>query len=232
VPPHPPTYPSTISTGLIPNDELQNIYSGDSTDSIEWFIPSQKQDLRVPRWISSRSAEIFFEGDRNESIPDTDELGLASSVITCLLRLPKDVRAKVMQAVVVVGGGAVIPGLRTRLQNTLEAKWTEKFPKQKRSTTPEMTPPASPAKAQEEKQLSIADLTPRKKTGVFRFVAVNPLEATFVGGSLLGDVKVKGLVEVTREGFNNSQGRAVPDWSILGGVSEGGVEESKRKSRT
>jgi len=136
-----------------------------------------------------------------------------------------------MNAVVVVGGGAAIPGLRTRLQNNLEAMWLEKFPKLVRSTTPEMTPPASPVKG--ESPLSVADLTPRKKVkGTFRFVTANPLEATFMGGSLLGDVKVKGLVEVTREGFNGSHGRGVSDWSILGGMGEEGVEESKRKSRT
>lgn len=96
-----------------------------------------------------------------------------------------------------------------------------------------MTPPASPVKGEGEQPLLVADLTPRKKrTGVFRFVGANPLEATFVGGSLLGDVKVKGLAEVTREWFNSSQGRGVSDWSILGGMSEEGVEESKRKSRT
>jgi hypothetical protein len=230
LPPHPPAYPSTFTTGLVPNHELQNIYDNDSTDSIEWFVPSQKQNLQVPRWIPSCTAELFFEGDRKHAIPDTNELGLTTSVLSCLLRLPKDVRAKVIQAVVVVGGGGAIPGLRTRLQNTLETMWLEKFPKPVRSTTPEMTPPASSVKG--EMPLSVADLTLRKKTGTFRFVAANPLEATFVGGSLLGDVKVKGLVEVTREGFNNSHGRGVLDWSILGGIGEEGVEESKRKSRT
>ena len=93
-----------------------------------------------------------------------------------------------------------------------------------------MTPPASPVKG--EMPLSVADLTPRKKVSTFRFVATNPLEATFVGASLLGDVKVKGLVEVTRDGFNGSHGRGVSDWSILGGMGEEGVEEGKRKSRT
>ena len=135
-----------------------------------------------------------------------------------------------MQAVVVVGGGAAIPGLRTRLQNTLEAKWTDKFPKPERSTTPELSPPGSPVQGG-EKPLSVADLTPRKKLGMFRFVSANPLEATFMGGSLLGDVKVKGISEVTREGFNSSHGTGVLDWSIVGGIGDQGVEESKRKSR-
>ena len=46
-------------------------------------------------------------------------------------------------------------------------------------------------------------------------------------------MKVKGLVEVAREGFNNSHGRGVLEWSsILGGMGEEGEEESKSKSRT
>ena len=63
----------------------------------------------------------------------------------------------------------------------------------------------------------------------FKFIAANPREATFLGSSLLGDVKVRGLVEVSREGFNSSHGRGVMDWSFVGGLGEGGVEESKRK---
>lgn len=225
--PQPPTYPESVQTGLVSNDELEQIYKGASSDSIEWFVPSQKQDLHVPRWICSRTTEIFFEGDRKGIIPDTDEMGLTTNIIACLLRLPKDVRAKVMQAVVIVGGGAAIPGLRTRIQTTLESTWVEKFGnKAVRSTTPDFTPPGSPS----SKPLSIADLTPKKKSSMFRFVKTNPLEATFLGASLLGDVKVKGLAEVSREGFNSSQGRGVMDWSFVGGLDEG-VEESKRKSR-
>jgi hypothetical protein len=51
-------------------------------------------------------------------------------------------------------------------------------------------------------------------------VSANPLEATFIGASLLGDVKVKGFVEVSREAFNSSQGRNVMDWSFVGGVGK------------
>lgn len=228
----PPSYPETSKTGLIPNDELESIYSvGSSPDTIEWFVPSQKQDLQVPRWICSRTTELFFEGDRKGILPDTDEMGLTTNIITCLIRLPKDVRSKIMQSVVVVGGGAVIPGIRTRIQTTLESTWAEKFGKtamMRSTTTPDFTPPGSPSS---EQPLSIADLTPKKKLSKFRFVAANPLEATFLGASLLGDVKVRGLVEVSREGFNSCQGRGVMDWSFVGGFREEGVEESKRKGR-
>jgi hypothetical protein len=171
--PTPPTYPVTSTSGLIANEDLHDIYASNSTDSLEWFVPSQKQDIQVPRWICAHTAEIFFEGDRKGVFPDTDEMGLASSALTCLLRLPKDVRAKVMQAIVIVGGGAAIPGLRKRLELSLETMWTEKYAKRvPKSTTPEGSPPGSPSLTPEgsppgtpsgvsrDQPLSVADLTP------------------------------------------------------------------------
>lgn len=225
-----PSYTTTSTSGLIANEDLQETYSANSTDSIQWFVPSQKQDIQVPRWICSHTAEIFFEGDRKGSLPDTDEQGLATSIITCLSRLPKDVRAKVVQAIVVVGGGAAIPGLRTRLHATLESMWKQKTRQAPVSTTPEGSPPPSPF-AIRDTPLSVTDLTPRKKVGMFRFIAANPTETTFIGASLLGDVKVRGLVEVSREAFNSSQGRGVMDWTFVGESGEETVEESKRKSK-
>ena len=236
VPAVPPSYPETSKTGLIPNDELHNNYATDSADSIEWFVSAQNQDLHVSRWICSCATEIFFEGDRDGIYPDNDEIGLAKSVISCLLRLPKDVRSKVMQAVIVVGGGAAIPGVRTRLQKSLESLWEGQCRKSApplKSSTPEGTPPPSPLQQNiPEAPLSVADLTTQKKTSNFRFIATNPLEATFLGASLFGDVKVRGLTEVSREGFNSSHGQGVMDWTFVGGLGDEGVEESKRKSRS
>ena len=92
--------------------------------------------------------------------------------------------------------------MRSRIQKSLEKAWKQNF-----------------------------KITDTVDKSLFRFLNASPLEATFQGGSLLGDVKVKGLVEVSREGFNGSQGRGVLDWSFVGGLGEEGVEESKRKSR-
>jgi len=50
-----------------------------------------------------------------------------------------------------------------------------------RSTTPDFTPPGSLS----SKPLSIADLTRKKKSSMFRFVKANPLEATFLGALFL-----------------------------------------------
>jgi len=228
--PTPPSYPSS-TTGLISNQDLKSMYETDPHDTIQWYLLSQKQTINVPRWICSRTTEIFFEGDRGIR-PDTDEIGLATTIITCLLRLPKDVRSKVIEGVVVVGGGAGIPGLRSRLQKDLEMMWEEKLGRRvlKKTTTPEASPPTS---SHEERTLSIADLTPKTSKKFFRFVQANPLEATFQGASLLGDIKVKGFVEVHREAFNSSQGRDVRDWTEVGGVAgDDGVEETKRKSRS
>lgn len=103
---------------------------------------------------------------------------------------------------IVIGGGAAIPGMRSRIHASLKKAWNEKF-----------------------------KVEPAEGKGGFRFLNASPLEATFQGGSLLGDIKVKGLVEVSREGFNGSQGRGVMDWSFVDRLGEEGVEESKRKSR-
>src|SRR5579862_2440528 len=165
--PTPPEYPDTITTGLIPNGDLKTIYEINSTEAIQWYVPTQG-DLRVPRWICSRTTEIFFEGDRQKIQPDTDEMGLASNIIHCLLQLPKDVRAKVMRDILVVGGGAAIPGLRTRLKNTVEALWAKKVGKNipVQPMTPDGTPPGT-SHGIPEKPLSIADLTPRKPSTAF-----------------------------------------------------------------
>jgi actin-related protein len=173
--------------------------------------------------------EVFFEGDRKGVLPDIDEMGLPSSTIACLWRLPKDVRARVMQAVVVVGGGAAVPGLRTRLKNSLQAAWQDKVKLVPASTTRDEMLPGSVSSAKDSG--TDRGSTSRKRGETFKFLATNPLEATFLGASLLGDVKVRGLVEVSREGFNSSQGRGVMDWSFVGGVGEDQVEEGKRRSR-
>jgi hypothetical protein len=225
-----PAYSNEITTSLIPNEDLKIVYESNPADTIKWYVASQRQDISVPRWICSRTTEIFFEGDRTGIRPDLDEIGLATSIITCLLRLPKDVRAKIMQGIVVVGGGAAIPGLRTRLQNSLEMKWKEKVDKRvPQTTTVEGSPPGS---SYGDELLSVRDLSSKESKRAFKFIQANPLEATFQGASLLGDIKVKGLLEVQREAFNNSQGRDLRDWTQVGGVGEEGVEESKRRSRT
>ena len=233
-PSQPNTYTHITTNGLIPNEKLKEVYETDPSDTIKWYVSSQKKELYVPRWICSRATEIFFEGDRSGIEPDTDEIGLATTIITCLLRLPKDVRAKVMQSVVIVGGGAAIPGFRSRVHASLETKWFEKVARKgiHRSTTPEGTPPSTARGMEEDTPLTMGDLSPRKRFGAFKFIQANPLEATFQGASLLGDVKVRGIVEVSRETFNNSQGRGVRDWTHVGGLGEDGVEESNRKSRS
>jgi hypothetical protein len=198
-----PTTYTAISSGLIPNESLEEVYSSSTAGNLDWFVHSHNQTVTVPKWICSRATEIFFEGDRKEIIPDDDERGLISSIILCLSRLPHDVRCQLLRSIVVVGGGAAIPGMRSRIHKSLERAWREKFR---------------------------FDATEEK--GVFRFLNASPLEATFQGGSLLGDIKVKGLVEVSREAFNGSQGRGVLDWSFVGGLGDEGVEESKRKSRS
>ena len=170
--------------------------------------------------------EVFFEGDRKGLKPDTDEMGLVTNILHCLARLPNHVRAGIIQGIVLVGGGAAIPGLRTRLRNDLVRLWDAKLRTvgTGRSTTPEEV------RGRGEEELSVTELAPVKSKSALRFLATSPLEATFLGGSMLGDIKVKGFTEVTRDGFNNSHGRGVGDWSFIGGMGDGGVEQGKRKS--
>jgi Actin len=218
--PHPTTLPP-ISTGLIPNESLQSVYEPQTPGTLAWFVPPQKHELVVPRWIPACTPELFFEGDREDVLADTDEMGLVSNVMNCLARLPNHVRAKVIKGIVVVGGGAAIPGLRTRLRNDLQKAWDLGVA---RPTTPVSV------SGVEGEELSMADLSGGRESAL-RFCQAEALEATFWGGSMLGDIKVRGLVEVTRDGFNGSFGRGVGDWSFIGGVGEDVVEEGKRRSR-
>jgi hypothetical protein len=226
--PSPPAISSSLQTGIIPNQDLKSIYESQSSESIGWFVPSQQRQLAVPRWIPSCATELFFEGDRSGIIPpDTDEMGLVANILDSLARLPRLVRAAVIQGIVVVGGGAAIPGLRTRLRNELERAWDVKSGKV-RSTTPETEPPGL-EEGQEGAVLSMADLAP-VKSHTLKFITVNPLEATFLGGSMLGDIKVKGFTEVSRDEFNSNHGQGVSDWTFIGGVGDDGVDESIRRS--
>jgi actin-related protein 10 len=225
--PTPPIYPDKLTNGLISNDDLPTIYGRNPSSSVQWFVAARKLDVEVPTWICTRAAELFFEGDRTGVFADNDEVGLATSTSSCLLRLPKDVRAKVMQAIVVVGGGATIPGLRSRLQSSLETAWdaikskgTTKKPAEDNESSPFVEPPY------------VSDLSQGKKLSYFRFIQSNPTDACFMGASLLGDVKVRGLTEISRESFNSSQGRNVGDWTFVGGSEEQTVEDSKRRSRS
>ena len=153
--------------------------------------------------------------------PDDDEVGIISSILTCLHRLPSDVRSLVMENIMIIGGGASIPGLRTRISTGLKRRWQAQS--LKISTTPINSPPGTPTK-----ELTLEDLASRKE---IRVIKANALEATFIGASVLGDIKVKGFGEVSRESFNLCQGRNVMDWTFVGGTGDDSVEESKRRSR-
>ena len=215
--------PPSAQTSLIPNEDLESIYAVQHAESLQWFVPSQKQYLAVPRWIPTCVTEVFFEGDRKGIKPDIDEMGLVTNILHCLARLPNHVRAGVIQGIVIVGGGAAIPGLRTRLRNDLARLWDAKLGTvgMGRSTTPDEVRGGG-------EELSITELAHVKGKSALRFLATSPLEATFLGGSMLGDIKVKGFTEVTRDEFNSSRGRAVVDWSFIGGVGDAGVEGKRR----
>jgi len=123
----PTTTPPFTQTSLIPNEDLESIYATQHADSLQWFVPSQKRYLALPCWISPCVTEVFFERDRKGLKPDTDEMKLVMNILHCLARLPNHIRAGIIQGIVLVGGAAAIPGLRTRLRNDLVRLWDAKL---------------------------------------------------------------------------------------------------------
>jgi actin-related protein 10 len=67
----------------------------------------------IPAALRSSVTEILF---MDKQYADTDEVGLGTLVAKSVLRAPMDTRRQLLQNVVVVGGAAMIPGLRSRLR--------------------------------------------------------------------------------------------------------------------
>ncbi|CAM9907377.1 unnamed protein product [Scytosiphon promiscuus] len=101
--------------------------SADQVSPMEFVFPGRRK-VSVSGVVRTTAVEqAFFEGDEEGRT-------LATLVLDCLKRCPRDCRRAVAHNVVVAGGGALLPGLPARLAQEIEAG--------KRLAAPAPAPPA------------------------------------------------------------------------------------------
>ncbi|EIW71696.1 hypothetical protein TREMEDRAFT_28085 [Tremella mesenterica DSM 1558] len=162
-------------------------------------------DLLVPGWIRERAAEIFFENETNR---DDEAISIPQLILKCLLKLPVDIRATVIQTILVTGGTASLPNFIPRLRDSLLSHL--------RPSTTSPTPPADiydlktwrmrnnepykPLYGLHDKLNIINDPLPPtpSTTKAPRWV---PSLMSWVGGSLAGALKTGGP-EIFREEYD------------------------------
>ncbi|WVQ79414.1 hypothetical protein IAT38_001511 [Cryptococcus sp. DSM 104549] len=70
--------------------------------------------LIVPGWVRERAAEVLFEDD-----DETEGEGIPHAVLAALLKLPIDLRATLIESILVTGGTASLPNFIPRLRISL-----------------------------------------------------------------------------------------------------------------
>ncbi|KAJ3159888.1 Actin- protein 10, partial [Irineochytrium annulatum] len=74
---------------------------------VEWRLgPGEK--VVIPGWVRERAAEVLFEGDE-------DGDSVASIALDAVLKCPPDIRAEIVQNILLVGGTSMLPGFQSRL---------------------------------------------------------------------------------------------------------------------
>ena len=206
-----------------------------ATDEVETPAAIDEQAMVDVDWPSAASSKLgslpfatfaepiestYFAPTTSAQELDDEELPLPLLLYKALLDLSPDARAMCMSRIVVVGGGASIPGLSARVIGEVE-KMVEKYgwnpvrgkPVEKRRqqlgelgqgrTCPPAASygvPTPPGKDYVEERLikQAAKDAQSKVQGVFR--QVESL-GSWAGASLLTSLKIKGFVEIERERF-------------------------------
>lgn len=183
-------------TSLASHDE--DLYR-DSSAAHDLFYRLDTGSLWIPGWVRERASDILFTGDKEEEVQSITECILdcvakvirhntrsASFFIDIQRQTPTDLRRPLIRSLLVIGGTAMIAGLRMRLQQELAATLQQPKYHQLLVGTP-------------------AFLTEDQGDAGHVF---SPNCRAWVGGSLAGSLKLL-KVSIQREQFD---GR-VPDWS-------------------
>ncbi|ORY99029.1 actin-domain-containing protein [Syncephalastrum racemosum] len=165
-------------TSLTSHDE--DMYR-ESSAAHDLFYRLDTGSLWIPGWVRERAADILFTGDKEEEVQSITEC-----ILDCVAKTPTDLRRPLIGSLLIIGGTAMIAGLRMRLQQELAAALQQ-------------------PKYQQQLVGSPAFLTEDQNDAGHVF---SPNCRAWVGGSLAGSLKLI-KVSIQREQFDGQ----VPDWS-------------------
>ena len=147
------------------------------SDAADWELSTDAGRVHVPGWIRTAACEALLERG------DEDEAGIVECARQCIARLPIDVRRNVLDAILLTGGTAMLPGLAARFEAQLHDAVTES----------RASPSAAPAMPRVPLQVLNA-----QAPGVVRMPPIPPNVLAWTGASLAASVGASGAEQVTR----------------------------------
>ena len=204
-----------------PFSRSTSYHKDETTITIPLTTPTPPSTLTLPfNKLATPAEKTFFATTTTDSptpeYPDDDDYALPELVYRALRDCPIDVRAAVMQRIIITGGGSYVPGLKKRVIDEVRVlvkcrgwervgkrvikKGQEKMPTQEVGEEGgyqwhgEDT--ASPEEQKDKSNKQEAEDT----SGRGRIAGVESF-GSWVGASLVAGMKVRGTIEVEREKF-------------------------------
>ena len=202
-------------TGWCQPSSPSSHHKDETAITIPLTTPTPPSTLTLPfNKLATPAEKTFFAATTTDSstpeYPDDDDYALPELVYRALRDCPIDVRAAVMQRIIITGGGSYVPGLKKRVIDEVRVlvkrrgwervgrrvveKGKGKMPAQEEGGGGEYT--ASPEEQKDESSEREAEDT----SGRGRIAGVESF-GSWVGASLVAGMKVRGTIEVERERF-------------------------------
>ncbi|KAI9088321.1 actin family [Phlyctochytrium arcticum] len=103
--------PAAASSEQLPSTSYETRYESNAA-SLSFPLPNHQGSIILPGWIRERAAEVLYEGDE-------DDRSIASIAAEAVAQCPTDVRADIMQNILICGGTGMMPGFLVRYQDEL-----------------------------------------------------------------------------------------------------------------
>jgi len=192
-----------------------NHHKDETTITIPLTTPTPPSTLTLPfNKLATPAEKTFFATTTTDSptpeYPDDDDYALPELVYRALRDCPIDVRATVMQRIIITGGGSYVPGLKKRVIDEIRVlvkrrgwervgrrvveKGKGKMPAQ------EVGEEEGYAASPEEQKDKSSEREAEDTSGRGRIAGVESF-GSWVGASLVAGMKVRGTIEVEREKF-------------------------------
>ncbi|KAK6361564.1 hypothetical protein TWF730_005284 [Orbilia blumenaviensis] len=187
-------------------------------------VQSFKDEEREKGYVPVPAVEELMEGCQGRAeYEDESEYTLPYLVFLALLHCPVDVRAACIPRIVITGGAAGMPGLKSRILGDLRefvedrggwelVKRRNKKGEERRKELTEKREKGEEQKAKEKKEREMLQSEKEKlrdkyeKSGGVAPGTIRGVETMgpWIGGSILSGARIKGTVEVEREKFMSS----------------------------
>ena len=147
------------------------------SDAADWELHTNAGCVRVPGWIRTAACEALLERG------DEDEAGIVECARECIARLPIDVRREVLDAILLTGGTAMLPGLAARFEAQLHDA----------VAASRASPGKQPAMPRVPMQVLNA-----QAPGAVRMPPIPPNVLAWTGASLAASVGASGAEQISR----------------------------------